>query len=92
VAICLPAGVAALIHATTGMGKVIVDPQFSQIDKYTYQSPDYDSAVDRIEIKAKSGAGNVSVITDCSLETASALINLAGAISAPGRNHREPEI
>lgn len=63
VVIRLPAGVAALIHATTGMGKVIVDSRFSQIDKNTYQSPDYDSAADRVEIDAKSGAGNVSVIT-----------------------------
>jgi hypothetical protein len=63
VVVRLPARVAALIHTTTGMGKVIVDSRFSQIDKNTYQSPDYDSAVDRVEILAKSGAGNVNVIT-----------------------------
>jgi hypothetical protein len=63
VVVRLPSGVAALIHAITGMGKVIVDSRFSQIDKNTYQTPDYDSAVDRVEIIAKSGAGNVSVIT-----------------------------
>ena len=59
----LPAGVAALIHATTGIGKVIVDSRFNQIDKNTYQSPAYDSAMNRIEINAKIGAGNVIVIT-----------------------------
>jgi hypothetical protein len=64
VVVRLPAKVAALIHATTGMGKVNVDSRFNQIDKNTYQSPDYDSAVNRIEINAKSGAGNVSVITE----------------------------
>ena len=57
----LPSGVAAKIHATTGMGKVIVDSPFSKIDDHTYQSPDYDSAAQKVEITAKSGAGNVSV-------------------------------
>ncbi len=63
VVVRLPAGISALIHVATGMGKVFVDSRFSQIDKNTYQSPDYDRAVDKIEINAKSGAGNVSVIT-----------------------------
>lgn len=61
VVVYVPSGIAARIHASTGMGKVIVASQFSQIDKNTYQSPDYDSAVDKIEITVKSGAGNVSV-------------------------------
>jgi hypothetical protein len=38
-----------------------MDPRFNQLDKDTYQSPDFDRAVDKIEITAKSGAGNVSV-------------------------------
>ena len=42
---------AAKIHATSGLGKVIVDSRFSKIDDNTYQSPGYD------------GAGNVSVNT-----------------------------
>lgn len=58
----LPDRRAALIHATTGMGKVIVDSHFNQVDKHTYKSPDYDSAIDRVEINAESGAGNVSII------------------------------
>jgi hypothetical protein len=57
----LPSGVAARIYATTGLGKAIVDPRFSKTDKNTYQSPDYDSAVDKIEIMVHSGAGNVIV-------------------------------
>ena len=61
--ISLPASTAARIHATSGMGKVMIDPCFSQIDKTTYQSPDYDHAADRVEITAKSGAGNVTVRT-----------------------------
>lgn len=57
----IPGGIAARIQATSGFGKVIVDPRFSKIDGTTYQSPDYDSAVDKVEITVQSGAGNVSV-------------------------------
>jgi len=63
VTVSLPGSVAARIHATTGMGKVSIGPQFSQIDKNTYQSPDYADADHKVEITASSGAGNVSVIT-----------------------------
>ena len=59
----IPSGVAARIHATTGLGKATVDSRFSRTDKDTYQSPDYDSANDKVEITASSGAGNVSVNT-----------------------------
>lgn len=61
VAVRLPDGIAARIHATTGLDKAIVDPRFSQTGKNSYQSPEYDSAADRVEITVKSGAGNVSV-------------------------------
>ncbi|RPI33641.1 MAG: hypothetical protein EHM70_05395 [Chloroflexota bacterium] len=63
VVIHLPGSLAARIHATSGMGKVIIDPCFSQIDKTTFQSPGYDHAANRVEITAKSGAGNVTVRT-----------------------------
>ncbi len=57
----LPGNIAARIHVTSGMGKVIVDPRFSKIGANTYQSPDYDRAADKVEITLKSGAGNVIV-------------------------------
>lgn len=63
IAVHLPSGIAARIHATSGLGKIIVDPRFTKIDEDTYQSPDYDSAANKIEITAKSGAGNVIVDT-----------------------------
>ncbi len=63
VALSLPGGTAARIHATSGMGKVIIDTCFPQVDKTTYQSPDYDQAADRVEITLKSGAGNVILTT-----------------------------
>ncbi len=61
VAVVIPAGIAARIHATTGMGKVIVDPCFNKIDNKTYQSPDYEAAAKKAEITLSSGAGNVTV-------------------------------
>jgi len=63
VVIRMPSGIAARIHATSGLGKVIVDPQFDRIDKVTYQSSNFDSADNKVEITAQSGAGNVSVNT-----------------------------
>ena len=59
----LPVGTAARIHATSGLGKVIIDSPFSKIDGEMYQSPDYDDATDKVDITVKSGAGNVSVNT-----------------------------
>jgi len=61
VVVHIPSGLAARIHAATGLGKVIVDPQFGKTADDTYQSPDFDSALNRIEITANSGVGNVSV-------------------------------
>jgi hypothetical protein len=62
VTVHIPNGAAAKVHATTGLGKVIADQRFTQIERSTYQSPDYDSAVRRVEINASSGAGNVSIL------------------------------
>jgi predicted membrane protein len=59
----VPSGIAARIHATTGLGKAIVDSRFNKIDANTYESPDYESARDKVEITAHSGAGNVSINT-----------------------------
>ena len=59
----IPSGLSARIHATSGLGKVIVDQQFSQTDKHTYQSSDFDRAVNKIELTVGSGAGTVSVNT-----------------------------
>ena len=59
----IPSSVAARIHVTTGVGVASVDPCFSKIDKNIYQSPDFDSAADRVDITIQSGAGNTSVNT-----------------------------
>ncbi len=61
VTVSVPSGIAARIHATTSLGKIIMAPQFSQVDKETYQSSDYDSAANKVELTLSSGAGNVEV-------------------------------
>ena len=63
VVVRVPSSIAARIHASTGLGKVIVDSRFSKTDKNTYQSPDFDSAAKKVEITVNSGAGNVEVNT-----------------------------
>lgn len=63
VIIHVPKSIAARVHARTGIGRATVDPWFSKIDSNTYQSPDYDSAANKVEITAHSGAGNVSIDT-----------------------------
>ena len=57
----IPSGLAARIYATSGWGKEIVDRRFSNIDKHTYQSSDFEHATDKVEITVQSGAGNVIV-------------------------------
>lgn len=63
VVVYIPSGVAARIHASTGMGAVNIDPSFPQVGEGTYESPDYESATQKIEITVGSGAGEVSVVT-----------------------------
>jgi hypothetical protein len=41
-----------------------VDPRFSKTGDNTYQSPDFDHALNKVEISAQSGAGNVSIHVD----------------------------
>jgi len=63
VVVKVPQGMAARVHAKTGLGKVMVESAFSRIDGHTYQLADYDAAAQKVEITASSGAGNVSVKT-----------------------------
>ncbi|CAG1013844.1 hypothetical protein ANAEL_04819 [Anaerolineales bacterium] len=64
VVVHIPSNVAARIHATVGLGKVIMDSRFSKIDDSTYQSSDYDGAANKVEVTVSSGAGNVSITTE----------------------------
>jgi cell wall-active antibiotic response 4TMS protein YvqF len=57
----VPDDIAARVNATTGMGKVSMEPRFSKIGSHTYQSPEYDDAPNKLDITVHSGAGNVCV-------------------------------
>lgn len=57
----LPGGVAARVRLNLGLGKAIVDPQLSQVDKDTYQTPGFDQAATKLDLIAGSGAGNVTI-------------------------------
>lgn len=57
----IPQGIAVRIQARTRLGKLNMDPHFELIDKAIYQSPGYETASEKVEITASSGAGNVSV-------------------------------
>ncbi len=61
ITIHLPANVAARIHATTGLGKVILSPRFGKIENDLYQTADFPGAGKNVEITISSGAGNVVV-------------------------------
>jgi hypothetical protein len=61
VVVCIPSGVAARIRATTGVGKVTIDPRFTKTAENIYESSDFDSAAHKVEMTLKSGAGSVSV-------------------------------
>ena len=63
VVVHVPDDIPARVHATSGLGKVAVEPRFSAIDRSTYQSSDYDDAVNKVDITVKTGAGNVTVTT-----------------------------
>ena len=63
VVVTVPRGLAARVHATSGLGKVTVEPQFGVTEPHTYQSADYNAAADKVDITVGSGAGNVSVTT-----------------------------
>lgn len=73
VEVLVPNGLPARIHAKSGIGKVILDPQFARMDANTYQSPNFKSAVDQVEIFVESGAGNVVVTAQVAIEKAAAL-------------------
>lgn len=59
----IPSGLAARIYATSGWGKEIVDRRYPNIDKHTYQSPDFEQAANKVQVTVQSGAGDVIVHT-----------------------------
>ncbi|HET7377043.1 MAG TPA: DUF5668 domain-containing protein [Anaerolineae bacterium] len=61
VKLTVPEGVAARIRSTMGLGASNIDQRrFPRNGEY-YQSPDYDSAANKIDIQSEGGVGSVSV-------------------------------
>ncbi len=56
----LPGGMAARVDAGSGIGKVDVRGDFKRRGEI-YQSPDYETAADRIDMKIHAGIGNIVV-------------------------------
>lgn len=61
VSVNIPGNGPARIHATIGLGKTIIDPRFSLVEKNVFQSSDFDSSENKVELILNSGAGNIIV-------------------------------
>lgn len=59
--ILVPQGMAARIQTEGGAMSVSVDERFPQVGSGLYQSPDFDTAVNRAEIRLEGGANSVSI-------------------------------
>lgn len=61
VKLSVPEGVAARIRSTMGLGSSTIDQRrFPRSGEY-YQSPDYDSAANKIDIRSDGGVGSLTV-------------------------------
>ena len=58
----VPAGVAADIYVTTGLGNRAIDTaRFESLGNGRYRSPDYATAANRVEMHLELGIGDLSV-------------------------------
>jgi hypothetical protein len=71
VVVHVASGLAARVHATSGLGRVSVESVFGEVDRSTYETPGYSHAVDKVDITLHTGAGNVSVLCTQNSEKAS---------------------
>lgn len=61
VTVRVPEGVAARIHALSAVGSAEVDTARFPRSGGIYQSPDFETALNRVEIHAKMGAGSITI-------------------------------
>jgi hypothetical protein len=57
----IPQGVAAMIRETSGLSGIQVDTSRFIQNGHTYQSADYDAAVNKVEISYEGGVGSVNI-------------------------------
>jgi hypothetical protein len=61
VRLIVPAGVAGRIRNQSGLSSITIDPSRFPRTGDTYQSPDFDSAANKVEIDIRTGVGSVDV-------------------------------
>lgn len=61
VTVQVPGDAAFKLQGSTGLGKMILSPRLSKVDKDCYQTLDYEQAVRKIDLTLSSGAGNIIV-------------------------------
>ena len=62
VSIRIPPNVGARIHSQGGLASISVDTaRFERLSSGLYQSPDYDSAVNKIDLEVQAGVGAVDI-------------------------------
>ncbi len=57
----IPSGVAASIRVKSGIASVNVNPRFSRLDGGLYQSTDYSTAANRVDMTIDAGVGSIEV-------------------------------
>lgn len=59
--ITVPVGMAARIHVDGGASSLSVEPRFASISSGLYQSADYETAINRVEMRLSGGASSISI-------------------------------
>ena len=59
--VSIPSGVAASIRVKSGIASVNVNPRFPRLDGGLYQSTDYSSAANRVDMTINTGVGSIEV-------------------------------
>jgi hypothetical protein len=59
--VAIPEAVAANIRVKSGIASVNINPRFKRLDGGLYQSPDYSSAANRVDMTINAGVGSIEV-------------------------------
>ena len=57
----IPAGVSASIRVKSGIASVAIDARFPRVDDGLYQSPDYSTASNRVDMMIDAGVGSIEI-------------------------------
>jgi hypothetical protein len=60
--IIIPSGVAASIRVKSGITSTKVDSRFAHLDSGFYQSPDYPTASNRVDMTIDAGVGSIEIV------------------------------